>query len=261
MLSNNKQNNDFTKILETFRPISLKEMDSVKLMNRFDTKYFFNSSLIKDILLNAQNKYKVLEINNTRQFLYLTTYYDTPEFILYNDHLHGKMNRIKIRQRRYDITGTEFFEIKFKTNKGFTLKSRIENNCSEELNDSTENFLKSKTQFHNSHLNKVIRNDFIRITLVNNEMTERATLDYNLSFSNFRKSTEPSQVGILEIKMDKQSGTSDLVQIMKNLGIRPKGISKYCLGVALLYDNVKSNRFKPQITKINHLNYEHTAIH
>lgn len=249
----NELSAELEEIIKEFTPITLSEMDSVKLMNRTDTKYFFHASLIKDILKRAKIYYRVLEISNIRQFQYLTTYFDTPGFKLYHDHLNGKLNRYKIRQRRYDATGTEFFEIKFKTNKGRTLKSRIENNNSEYLNELTDKFLKKKTPYGISYLKKAVKNDFIRITLVNNELTERATLDYNLSFSNFKDVVSCPQLGIAEIKQDDMSGSSKLIEILRELKIRPEGISKYCLGIANLYDDVKINTLKPRLIKINKL--------
>lgn len=248
-----KLHQELTEILAQYRPITLEEMDSVKLMNRTDTKYFFNVSLLKDILIKAMDSYRVLEINHIRQFNYLTTYFDTPELKLYNEHLNGKLNRYKIRQRRYDATGTEFFEVKFKNNKGRTLKSRIENNLHDQLNDQTDKFLRKKTPYEVSQLQKAIMNDFIRITLVNNEKTERATLDYNLSFSNHNKEHRCPQLGIAEIKQDNLSGPSPLMKTLRELRLRPEGISKYCLGVASLYDNVKINTLKPRLLKIQNL--------
>ena len=34
------------KVLGQFQPITLDQMDSVKLMDRFDTKYFFNVNIV-----------------------------------------------------------------------------------------------------------------------------------------------------------------------------------------------------------------------
>lgn len=246
-------NTELAGILDTFQPITLKEMDTVKLMNRTDTKYFFRADLLKEILERASIHYRVLEINNQRHFQYFTTYFDTPEFILYHDHHNGKLNRFKIRQRRYEITGDEYFEVKFKTNKGWTLKSRIKNSDPDFLNEKTDVFLKKKTPYSNALLKKAIINDFIRITLVNKKLKERATLDYGLTFSNYYGKLEFPWLGIVEIKMDRQLDRSTLLQIMKDLKIRPDGISKYCLGVASLCQGVKVNLLKQHLNKINNL--------
>jgi hypothetical protein len=239
--------------LQNMQPITLAEMDSVKLMNRTDTKFFFHVSLLIEILEKAKEFYRVLEISDKRQFQYLTTYFDTPDMKLYHEHLNGKLNRYKVRQRRYDATGVEFFEVKFKTNKGRTMKSRFENNDCQCLNEKTNAFLLKKTPYSNEVLEKALQNEFIRITLVNKRLSERATLDYNLNFSDFKNELNCPLLGIAEIKQDNESGDSALLKIIRDLGVRPQGISKYCLGVASLYSNVKTNRLKPQINKINNL--------
>lgn len=240
-------------VLDTYKPISLSEMDTVKLMSRTDTKFIFNSAMMSQVLELAKASYKVLEIKDARQFQYVTTYFDTPDMFMYNQHHNGKLNRYKVRQRRYDATGDEFFEIKFKNNKGRTIKSRIENNDNNKLNAATDKFLKKKTPFECCQLQKTILNQFTRITLVNNNMTERATLDYNLYFSDFHKEHQVPQLGIVEIKQDSNSGSSPLIAIMRELKIQPEGLSKYCLGVASLYHDVKINTFKPRLLKINNL--------
>jgi hypothetical protein len=229
-------------------------MDSVKLMDRLDTKYYFNVGSIKNILDWASNRYSVLEISNIRQFHYQTTYFDTPDLLLYHEHQNGKLNRFKIRQRCYDATGAEFFEIKFRTNKGRTIKSRIINDSSDYLNDKTDIFLKQATPYSIKNLQKVIKNDFNRITLVDYNLTERVTIDFNVSFLNSKGSIEFPYLGILEVKHGSNSEKSKVVQIMKDLKIRPASISKYCLGVASLFSGVKSNNLKSQILKINKYN-------
>jgi hypothetical protein len=239
------------KVLGQFQPISLDEMDSVKLMNRFDTKFFFNVNLVENILDRASKHYRILEISTKRQFHYQTTYFDTPDLLLYREHQNGKLNRLKIRQRRYDATGAEFFEVKLRTNKGRTLKSRIVNNNAEYLNANTDVFLKKSTPYSILNLHKVIKNDFIRITLVDYNLSERVTLDFNVSFSNSVGSIEFPTIGIVEVKQSSHSEKSQIVKIMKDLKIRPASISKYCLGVASLFNDVKANNLKSQILKIN----------
>ncbi len=51
-------------IIKSFNPISLSEMDKVKLMNRVDTKFICSFDLIP-LILFENNKYdKVSEVNN-----------------------------------------------------------------------------------------------------------------------------------------------------------------------------------------------------
>jgi hypothetical protein len=49
------------------------------------------------------------------------------------------------------------------------------------------------------------------------------------------------------------------MQEIKRRLIRPEGISKYCLGVALLYPGMKQNNFKRKLLKIKKLHNELAA--
>lgn len=238
-------------ILNLYKPISLEDMDSVTLMDRMDTKYYFHVSMLPEILHETSDGYFILEIKNNRQFHYETTYFDTSDFSLYNCHLNEHLNRYKIRQRRYDITGIEFFEIKFKNNKGFTIKRRIQNNTSEPLNKDTAEFLKRNSPCCAEELNPVLKNDFTRITLVDYQKSSRITLDYNISFKLNDKSIRFPNLGVAEVKQNNGLNNSSFISLMRRLGKRPDGISKYCLGAAALYNNLKINTIKSKLIQIN----------
>ena len=66
-------------ILHSFDPITLKEMDGVKLLKRTDTKYLLSLTELKAILPQLLDDYKVLEIGERRISTYQTTYLDTEE--------------------------------------------------------------------------------------------------------------------------------------------------------------------------------------
>ena len=116
--------NQIKSLLKKFNSISLEETSSVKLMNRTDTKFVFHTDKLKAVLEKAIEKYRVLEINKIRLPLYRTLYFDTDDSLMYNVHHQGKMNRYKVRHREYVDSGISFFEIKFKSNKGKTVKKR-----------------------------------------------------------------------------------------------------------------------------------------
>ena len=79
------------------------------------------------------NHYQVLEINNMRILPYSTTYLDTSDYLFYYQHVRGEFERYKLRYRKYEATNESFLEIKKKTNKGRTIKWRIENKLSQVL--------------------------------------------------------------------------------------------------------------------------------
>ncbi|MBK6987513.1 MAG: VTC domain-containing protein [Bacteroidetes bacterium] len=105
-------------ILSAFDPISLKQMDGVSLQDRLDTKFMFKDSLLPALLERMKENYFVLEIKGKRYNHYETLYFDTSDFGLYLRHHNGRVNRYKFRSRRYVESDLNFFEIKFKNNKG-----------------------------------------------------------------------------------------------------------------------------------------------
>lgn len=100
--------------LSSFHPITLAEMDSVKLMNRTDTKFVFERSLLPELMETLSKEYKVLNVNGNRISAYKTLYFDTPKFKFYMDHHNGRENRFKVRIRNYVESDLFFLEIKNK---------------------------------------------------------------------------------------------------------------------------------------------------
>jgi hypothetical protein len=110
--------NEVRDLLNGFEPITLAEMDGVKLMDRTDQKFIFHISKLPDLLRAVQQNYRALEVSGTRMSRYETLYFDTPEYTLFTQHHNGKTNRYKIRMRRYVESDLQFFEVKHKNNKG-----------------------------------------------------------------------------------------------------------------------------------------------
>ncbi|MDE5561429.1 MAG: VTC domain-containing protein, partial [Bacteroidaceae bacterium] len=167
-------------ILESFDRITLEEMEAVKLMNRTDTKYVCPVSKLLELLALAKDEYRVQAISERVLMPYYTRYYDTPDFEMYRNHLHGKAVRQKVRLRRYVNSGQEFLEIKQKNNKGRTSKKRISADCLSE--EDRNGFLMRVAGYDSAMLMPQIENNFTRLTLVNKRLTERVTVDFGLNF-------------------------------------------------------------------------------
>jgi hypothetical protein len=237
--------------LESFQSISLKEMDSVSLMNRTDTKFLLSSAQLREILPLLSSSYRILEIAGNRSNRYQTLYYDTPDFHHYLQHQNGKRHRYKIRQREYLESGISFIEVKEKSNKGRTDKSRIKtNDIVPELNERAREFITDKSN-SNQLLEPKIWNYFSRITLVSLERKERVTLDTGIGFYIGEQQIDLHNLVIAEVKQDGNSRHSPFMVEMKKRIIRPEGISKYCMGVALMFPHIKANNFKEKILRIH----------
>ncbi len=236
--------------LNQFNPITLQEMDGVKLMDRTDTKFTFNINELPIILEEAKNYYRILDVEGNRISRYKTLYFDTQDFDLYNEHHSGKLNRYKIRHRTYVESNIGFLEVKFKNNKGRTLKTRIKEIEVPELHTGKAfEFLKKSLPFDPLILLPKIWINYSRITLVNKVSAERLTLDLNLEFEKDGKTELLDQLVIAEVKQDSKIA-SPFVTIMRNKHIRQGSISKYCFGVASSYTEVKKNNFKRKLSNV-----------
>lgn len=250
---------DIHRSLSSFMPVGLNEMDDVSLMNRVETKYVFSSGRLPDLLDLLSISYKVLEIEKLRSFQYHTTYLDTPDLIFYTQQLRGKLNRHKIRYRRYKATGVSFLEIKKKTNKNRTIKWRIKNTLNSNAPDETASaFIREFMPNVFPVLRPVLINGFTRITLIGKELKERITLDHDLTFeSSEGRNTDLPYLAVAELKRERYSGQSPIGIIMKHEGIHPASFSKYCIGNALTMEMPRINVLKPNLLLINKIENEY----
>jgi hypothetical protein len=245
--------NIIRKSVGNFAPISLQEMDKVALMNRVDQKFILSFNDLCQIIPLLENEYHILTIHGQNVFTYKTDYYDTPGLNMFTDHHNGKLNRFKIRHREYVDSKLEFLEIKFKTNKGKTLKKRIE---SQHLHSKpAQQLIKEFTPYNPSMLDRKITTLFNRFTLVDNHLTSRITIDFNLRFLGEKQNILLDRLVIIEIKQEKQSTNNNIYSLLKEKSIRPCSVSKYCLGLTMMNNLSKTNIFKETLRKINRINH------
>lgn len=239
-------------VLKQLTPITLSEMESVKLMNRVDSKYMFNSQALIEILNGCINDYSVVLIENKTYSTYSTLYYDTRSYDLYHQHHSGKLNRYKIRKRTYVESNLHYLEIKFKSNKGRTTKNRIKLKTNT-INEAAA-FIENETNIKVDQLIPSVEIAYNRITLVNKNYPERITIDVNLTLTKDTVNRSFPNLIIAEVKQDKLA-KSKFVELMNELRIKEGAVSKYCLGVSNLVNEVKKNNFKENNQRINKLTH------
>jgi len=98
-------------------------------------------------------------------------------------------------------------------------------------------------------------NRFKRLTMVNKDMSERITIDYDLKFSDlkYHHQIKNDHLCIIEIKRNRDSNKSSFINTLRELKVRPGGFSKYCIGLALLNPEVKNNLFKQKVRELKKL--------
>jgi hypothetical protein len=245
-------------LLERFTPIGLAEMDGVALLNRVDTKYLLDARQCAALLRALAGEYRILDIDGVRLNAYQTLYFDTADFALYYRHHAGGANRFKVRSRHYLNTHRSFFEVKHKTNHGRTMKHRVETPMFVGDAASIDRaFLEAIVPAALRDLRPTLWNTFGRVTLVGTTRPERVTLDFDLDLATEQAYVALPRLVVAEVKQARADTTSPFVRCLAAARQRPASISKYCLGVALLYPQVKHNNFKPTLRAIQALQKEH----
>jgi hypothetical protein len=250
-------------VVHSFNPVSLEEIDCLKLMNRIDTKFVFSAGILPQLLETLTPVYKILEINNKREFLYETRYLDTEDMLFYFQHVRGMLARHKIRFRKYESTDTAFLEIKRRTNRNRTVKWRIKNSYDSRITgEAASHFINKHIPFNSSTLEPVLENKFTRVTLAGFNTMERLTFDFNMNFTSTEGSgIELPYLAIAELKSDGYPSLSPFITAVKTMGIKPTGFSKYCMGNALLRELPKKNILKQKIILLNKIENEYTKLY
>ena len=252
----NSKSDSLDRAAAAFEAITLQEMESVKLLNRIDTKYLTNEETLLRLLGAARAAgYRALVAEGVKISPYNSVYYDTAGMKTFLDHHNRRLTRQKVRTRVYVNSGETFLEIKRKNNHGRTKKKRCPIPLSELMDFSRDEaacaYLAKHSAFTVEELTPVLSTAFRRITLVNPARTERLTVDMDLSFENFRsgRSASLSDAVIIELKQDGHAA-SQMKGILLDCRVKPLRVSKYCIAVTLTQPGIKSNRFKAKIRAI-----------
>lgn len=234
--------------LEALAPISLPELTaSSGLMSRVDRKYFAPRCTVEELISGYAREARVLEINGRRSFTYETVYFDSPGFGFYRAHAQGKRQRCKVRVRTYRETGLRMLEVKTKGYRGRTLKERIphpidaatESNELLTLGQAGEEFVNSIIGQGASDLEPVLTTVYRRSTLALGD--QRITLDTRLQCTAGEELFHGPDEVLVETKSPARASAFDAS--LRDLGVRPHSVSKYCVAAALLYPELPRNKW------------------
>ena len=240
-------------ILDSFDTISLKELNRLTPLKRFDSKFICHKSDLNYILGSLIDSYFILKIEDKLVFNYSNVYYDTPMNDFFNSHINGKLGRYKLRKRHYRDTDDVFIEIKYKNNRGETTKYRFRS-LIEYRNPLVEHFddISGHLPLIVKKLSPTVNIDYKRITLLKPGEFDKITIDFDLRLSTTDGGTiRLPNLLILEHKSIIKSGDKAIAQILKNTNYKKMSLSKYCLGLTLTKPGIKYNLYKPKLLTIN----------
>jgi len=234
------------RALRRMQPVTLQEIAHLALLRRVDTKYVVPRRDLPVLLAASRSDYAVLSVKGLRLQRYETLYFDTPQRELYRWHHNRVARRYKVRSRRYLESDLAFLEVKLKDH-GTTAKVRTQTpDLLTHLNPKALAFIHDAvgcTPLALEDLQPTLWNEFSRITLVSERYEERVTLDLNLEMSWGPRAIRLADWVVAEIKSQAPRRDTPIVQQLRALGIRPSPFSKYCIGVASLWPEIKHNRF------------------
>jgi hypothetical protein len=241
------------QLIHRFEPITLAEMDAVKLQARMDTKYVFAESELPVLLERLMLDYRLLEVEQQRGTVYRTLYFDTAHLKHFLDHHNGRVFRSKVRFREYVGSPLCYLEVKRKTGRGATDKARLRVDAIPGQMSAEQFAFASEASGSKEPLLPVLWNQFTRLTLVHRTRHERLTIDQDLRFATASGDRELNGVCIAELKEERADRGSPFASLMKQRGIRPNGLSKYCTGMLLLGLAPKHNSFKATMLRVSRL--------
>jgi hypothetical protein len=250
------------RALSRFAPTALSQLSEVTLLDRTDTKFLLTTSQLGAALGALTGDYWILEIDGARLHHYQTLYFDTPDFALFRRHHTGKAVRHKVRSRAYLDSGLSYLEVKAKNNKGRTLKHRLATRALVDTLRAEEGaFVSAHAPVRADALEPKLWNEFHRITLVGIRHAERLTIDVGLSFETGSHHTaELPGIVVAELKQHGVDRSSPFARQMRAAHVQPASMSKYCVGVSLLHQDVPHNAFKPTLRTIHKLMKEETHV-
>jgi hypothetical protein len=226
-----------------------------ELQTRVDRKYFVPAALFRRLIAELADELRVLEIGGRRTFGYESVYFDTPQLTTYRAHLQRRRQRFKARTRTYTDSGLCMFEVKLTGARGETVKQRVPHPVedSAELTDGARAHLRTALgqAYHQDlppGMRPTLATTYRRTTFVSRTGESRLTCDVGLVCLNVRH--EVRDTGTHVLVESKSSGRGSAPErILRELGVRPASVSKYCVGVAALHPDLPSNPWRQTLQR------------
>lgn len=241
-------------LAECFAPISLAGTQRAALMDRVERKYLTTLADLRAMLPTLAPHYQALEVAGERLQRYVSVYHDTAGFGMYLAHHNGRPRRHKVRTRQYCQTGQTFLELKLRDATGRTRKERVDVTGHAAPTVAQQPFLAA----HLPHLTAASLEPKLevrceRLTLVGRAHDERVTFDLSLCLAAPEGQCLLDGLVVIELKQAGAGTLTPFAHLARQRGLRDQAFSKYGVGCALLYPQLKRNAFKPALLSLTRL--------
>jgi len=236
-----------------FGDASPELIEARTLQERVDRKYLLPARVLDALLARLSGQYRVVLSAGRPLARYHTQYFDTPARELYHDHRRGRRPRYKVRLRHHLDRRLSFLEIKRKGADERTRKSRLERPFgASDLDGESRAFIGQHCLVKAASLVAALSMRFCRITLVGEDVNERVTIDCRIELDADGRCERWPEAVIAEIKQARYDNLSPSVRALRDLHVRERAVSKYCLATARLAA-VPDHTFRPTLRALEHL--------
>jgi hypothetical protein len=121
------------------------------------------------------------------------------------------------------------------------------------IDGETAVFLQDTYPHNAAELEPKLWVEYSRITLASLRHKERVTIDVNLRYTWEGQTISLPHIAIVEVKQEGIPRHSDIVDQLRQYRIRTTGFSKYCVGISLIYPELKHNNFKSKLRLVEKL--------
>ncbi len=268
-------NGRFGSWLADLATVTLEDLDhAASLQTRVDRKYLITRTDLDDLMSNpasdvivgntgasdARNAMQALEIDGRRQFGYWSTYFDTAQLDSFFDAARQRPHRFKVRVRTYLDGGSTYLEVKTRSRRGETVKSRRPTDLAahDQLSPSDRRFivdtLDHRLDRHPQSatarldleavtvgLRPTMTTEYHRTTLLVAD-TSRATIDHALTMA-VRDGVSRQLVDQVVVETKSSHRPSPIDRLLWERGLRPVKFSKYGTGLVLLRPELPGSKW------------------
>lgn len=236
--------------LDDLAPIALDELNQrAQLLTRVDRKYLVTRSIADRLVAELADQALVLQIGGAREFGYRSVYFDTPALSSFHGAAHGRRRRFKVRIRTYLDSGDRFVEVKTRGQRGATVKERVPAWCEDRLDPDDRQYVRDALTAGGidvdvRSLSPALTTEYDRSTLYTPATGGRTTIDTSLRWRGpDGAGFTPPDLAIVETKSS--GSASDVDRLLWSMRQRPRSVSKYATGLAVLRPDLPSHKWRP----------------